>query len=634
MTDPRLQKLAEFRAAHPVKFQPEKAIFKHIQPGSHIFIETGCGAPQHVVNALTQYAEERPKALYEAEILQLLAHGDMPYLDERFGELFRHNALFIGPNIRNAVNTGRADYTPAFLSTIPSLIRRRILPVDVALIQTSLPDEHGYLSLGINVDITRAAIETASVVIAQVNACMPRVHGETFVNIKDIDFIIPFDEPLLEFSLDAPDDIASRIAWYVARIVRDGDTLQVGYGRIPNAILPKLTEKNNLGIHTEFMSEGIVELMRNGVVDNSRKTLNRGKTVAAFCMGTKAAYEFLDDNPAFEFRPVDYTNNVTVIARQENMTSINSAIEIDLTGQATAESIGTLMYSGIGGLADFMRGSLLAPGGKTILVLPSTARDGEISRIVPRLAEGAGVTLTRGDIQYIVTEWGVAFLHGKNMRERTMDLISIAHPKFRPWLIEKAREMRLIFQDQAYIHGDEGRYPDALMTRRTTRTGLRIVLRPVKISDEPLLKDFFYNLSDDSMYLRFISTQREMHHEQLQKYCVIDYTKEMVILAIVEDEGHETVAGLGQYLIGESAHQAEVALAVRDDYQNRGIGTELMRHLTYIAKRNGLFGFTAEVLIENKKMVHVFETMGFRLEKSSESGIFEIHMTFGEEPPK
>ncbi len=287
----------------------------------------------------------------------------------------------------------------------------------MALIQTSLPDDHGYMSLGISVDIVKAAVESASLVIAQVNSYMPRVHGETFINIKNVDFIVSYDKPLLEFEASVPDDIAQRIGTYVSRIIQDGDTIQVGYGTIPNAIMSHLNNKKNLGIHTELLTDGVIELMKNGVVDNTRKELNKGKTVAAFCMGRKETYEYLHDNPSIEFRPVSYTNNPLVIARHKNMTAINSALEIDLTGQATAESLGRIFYSGIGGQADFMRGAVLSQGGKTILALQSTAENDTISRIVPNLKEGAGVTLTRGDIHYVVTEYGIAYLHGKNIRE-------------------------------------------------------------------------------------------------------------------------------------------------------------------------------------------------------------------------
>jgi acyl-CoA hydrolase len=621
-------KLQEMARRHPEKFAPENVIFSNIHPGNRIFIGTGCGEPQCLVKSLISYVQSHPKAFFDTELLQVWTLGVAPYADEKFKDNFRHNSFFIGNNTREAINRGLADYTPIFLSQVPSLFSRKLVPVDAALIQTSLPDEHGYMSLGISVDIVKAATENASLIIAQVNANMPRVHGDTFINIKDVNFVLPCDEPLLEFTASVPDEIVEKIGTYVARIVQDGDTIQVGYGSIPNAILSHLKNKLHLGVHTELLTDGIVELMKLGVVDNSRKDLNRGKTVAAFCMGRRETYEYLNDNPAIEFRQVNYTNNPTVLARQRNMTAINSALEIDLTGQATAESIGEIFYSGIGGQADFMRGAILSPGGKTILAMQSTAENGAVSRIVPFLREGAGVTLGRGDIHYVVTEYGIAYLHGKNIRERAMDLIAIAHPKFRPKLIEEAKSRNLIYQDQAFITGEGGEYPEFLETHRTTKSGFEVFMRPVRINDEQLLKDFFYHLSNECLYGRFISTRPDMPHERLQRFVVIDYHKEMVILAVIEQDGKEVVVGQGQYIIDETSHAAEVAFVVRDEYQGKGIGAELLSYLTFLAKKRGLLGFTASVLQENKRMLHLFETMGFVIEKRLDAGVYELRISF------
>ena len=623
-------KIEGIKALYPEKFPTEEWIFSTIHPGNRIFIGTGCGEPQYLVKALINYVRSHPKAFFDAELLQVWTLGVAPYSDEKFKDNFRHNSFFIGNNTREAVNRGLADYTPIFLSQVPGLFQKKLVPVDVALIQTSPPDDHGFMSLGISVDIVKAAAENASLVIAQINSRMPRVLGDTFINIKDVDFVIPCDEPLLEFEDTVSDEIAQKIGKYVARIVQDGDTIQVGYGSIPNAILAHLKNREHLGVHTELLTDGIVELMKARVIDNSRKELNRGKTVAAFSMGRHETYDYLHDNPAIEFRPVNYTNNPTVLARQKNMTAINSALEIDLSGQATAESLGKRFYSGIGGQADFMRGAILSQGGKTILALQSTAENEEVSRIVPFLKEGAGVTLSRGDIHYVVTEYGIAYLHGKNIRERAMDLVSIAHPKFREQLIQQAKERNLIYRDQAFISGAHGVYPEELETYKTTRTGLNLFLRPVKLSDEHLLKDFFYSLSNDSLYRRFISTRVDMHHERLQPYVVIDYTKEMVILAVLEQEEKELIVGMAQYLIDENAHSAEVAFVVRDDCQGKGIGAVLLSYVTYLAKKSGLLGFTAAVLMENRQMLQLFEKMGFNIEKRNDGGVYELKMSFRE----
>ncbi len=629
--------LEELKSAYPAKFTSDNGVFRHIHRGDVIFIASGCGEPQYLVQALIRYVESHPKGFFDTEVLHLWSLGLAPYTDDKFRRNFRHNSFFLGDSTREAVNRGAADYSPISLSHIPRLFRRGVISIDVALIQVSIPDRHGYMSLGVSVDMVKAAVEKATTVIAQVNHYMPRIHGDSFVHVSQIDYLIPHDEPLLEYYRGVGDEeteVVDSIGRYVTRLIQDGDTIQVGYGNVPNAVLANLGQRQHLGVHTELMTDGLIDLMKKGVIDNSRKSIDRGKSVATFCMGRRETYEFLDDNPAIHFEPVDYTNNPLVIAQHENMVAINSALQIDLTGQATAESIGGKFYSGIGGHYDFMRGALLARNGKTILALPSTAAGGEVSRIVPSISEGSGVTLNRGDVNYVVTEYGIAYLHGKNIRERAMDLISIAHPKFRSWLIQEAKKRALIYKDQAFIPGQRGEYPEELETRRTTEKGLEVVLRPVRFSDEPLLKDFFYSLSDQSMYRRFMSVRKDMPHERLQEFVVIDYTKEMVILASIPREGTEEIVGLGQYGIDESTHTADVAFAVKDKYHNHGIGSELLSYLTLLAKRRGLLGFTAEVLVENKPMLHVFENMGFDLEKRVTDEVYELRMLFREVPQR
>ncbi|MGC9324546.1 MAG: GNAT family N-acetyltransferase [Desulfomonilia bacterium] len=621
----------EFRRTYPDKFQKEETIFSAIHRGDRIFISTGCGEPQHLVRSLVGYAKTHTKALFDAELFHILTFGVVPYSESRFELHFRQNSFFIGDSLREAVNSGHADYTPVFLSKIPVLVRKKLIPIDVALIQTTLPDENGMLNLGISVDIAQEVIKQASLVIAQMNAHMPWVHGECCIHIDDVDFAIHYDEPLLEYESTFPDDTALKIGGYVARIVEDGSTIQVGYGSIPNAILSSLASKNHLGVHTELLSDALVDLIRAGVVDNSHKSIDRGKAVATFCMGKRQTYEYIHDNPSIELRPIEYTNNPIIIAKQDNMIAINSALAVDLTGQASAESIGRVFYSGIGGQADFMRGVALSPEGKTILVLRSTAKGEAISRIVPFIQEGSGVTLNRGDIHYVVTEYGIAYLQGKNIRERAMELISIAHPKFRSWLIEEAKERALIYSDQAFIPGVRGEYPEQFETYKTTKTGLEIFLRPVKISDEPLLKNFLYSLSDQSLYYRFFSVKPEMPHEFLQKYVVIDYTKEMAIFAVLEHDGREELVGVGRYTVKEQEHTAGIALVVRDDYQNRGIGRELLSYLFYLAKKQGLLGFSIEILGDNKPMLHLlghFLKDARDVQKFIDSGVYYFSASF------
>jgi acyl-CoA hydrolase/GNAT superfamily N-acetyltransferase len=620
--------LCKLEKKYPHKFVSEERIFSNIRRGDRIFVGTGCGQPQYLIRTLTDYVKNRPKAFFDVEVLQVWTMGVAPFLNDRFKNNFRLNSFFIGKDIRDAVNKNLADYTPVFLSKVPELFKRKSIPIDVALIQASLPDRRGCFSLGISVDIVKAAVESADLVVAQINTYMPYVHGDTLVEIENIDYIVQYDEPLIEMDYGSSDEAIQKIGNYVARIIRHGDTLQVGYGRMRNAILSHLKDKKHLGIHTELLSDGVVDLMKLGVVDNSRKSIDRGKTVASFCMGKKQSYEFLRNNPEIEFRPVDYTNNPTIISRIQNMVAINTALEIDLTGQATAESVGSAFFSGIGGQADFMRGAALAPGGKTILVLKSTAGEGSVSTIMPVLSLGSGVTLTRGDVHYVVTEFGIAYIHGKNIRERAMSLIAIAHPKFRPWLIAEAKKRHLIFEDQKFNLGKAGEYPEHLETYRTTKKGLNLLLRPVKISDEPLMKDFFYDLSDKSMYRRFFSARLDMHHETLQRFVIIDYTREMGILAVMEDGGQEIVVGYGQYIMKEDTHTAEVAFAVRDEYHRKGIATELIAYLMVLAKKQGLMGFTAAILENNGPALALMDKIEGEIHKVFKDGAYDFHVSF------
>jgi len=618
--------LDALRQEYPEKFADTKNIFCHIKAGDRIFISTGCGEPQHLVGKLIEYVESNPKAFFDTEILHVWTLGVAPYSNEKLKHNFRQNTFFISHHTREAVNEGLADYTPIFLSEVPNLFRRKQVSVDVALVQVSPFDEHGYCSLGVSLDITRAAVENADLIIAQVNSFMPRVHGDSFIHISEFDYLVPHDEQILEYRPQEPDpDIVNKIGRYVAQIIEDGDTIQVGYGSVPNSILSCLEDKKHLGVHTELLSDGLVELIKKGVIDNTKKEKNRSKLVASFCMGSKKTYDYINDNPAIAFKEIDYTNNPLVIAEHDHMTAINSGLEIDLSGQASAESLGSTFYSGIGGQANFMRGSVLARHGKNILTLQSTTRNDEASRIVPALKEGAGVTLTRGDLYYVVTEYGIAYLHGKNIRERAMSLITIAHPRFRPWLIEEAKKRNLIYKDQAFFPGEQGEYPEHLETYRTTKQNFSLFLRPVKISDEPLIKDFYYNLSDKTIYQRFLSIRRYLPHSELQKqFLVIDYTREMAILALKKNREQEIITGLAQYCIGENTLSAEISIIVRDDFQGKGIGSELLSYLVIVAKNQGLHTFTADIFPDNIAVFRLIDKLGLEYDRKWQEGLIHI----------
>jgi acyl-CoA hydrolase/GNAT superfamily N-acetyltransferase len=599
-----------------------------VRRGDRVFIGGGCGRPQFLIESLAAYARAHPSPVSPNHVYHLYSFGVVPDDGDPFDDNFRKNIFFIGRDQRDCVARQSADYSPIFLSQVSDFLKRRSIDLDAALIQAGPPDSSGYMSLGVSVDITKAAVKNARLVIVQVNRRMPRVHGDAFVHVNDVDVIVPHDEQLPEYIEDAPDEIADRIGDYVAPIIRDGDTIQVGYGSLPNAILGHLGGKEHLGIHTELLTDGLVDLIRCGAVDNSNKGIDEGKSVVSFCMGTQRTYDYIHDNPGIEFRTSDYTNDPMVIARINSMTAVNTALAVDLTGQATAESIGYSFYSGIGGLADFMRGAILSPRGRTILTLPSVAENGTVSRIVPMLPDGSGVTLGRGDVHYVVTEYGVAYLAGKNIRERAMELIAVAHPDFRRWLVKEARKHCLIYPDQAFISGKAGEYPEHLERWRTMPSGLTILFRPVKISDEPLLKDFFYALSPETLYKRFFSRRQDMPHEILQRFSVIDYTREMIVLATVMDEQREIAIGMGQYKITRKTRTAEAAMVIRDGWQGQGIGTILADHLVYLARWQGLVAFTADVFEDNTPMLRIFQKSGFAVDRTSEYGVSKMRMNF------
>jgi acetyl-CoA hydrolase len=412
-----------------------------VRSGDHVWIHAGCNNPEELVKAMVARAPE----LKDVEVTHLMTFGCADYVQPRYAGSFRHRSLFTGENAREAVNAGRADYVPVHLSEIPRLIATGDIPVDVALIHVSPPDEHGFCSYGVGVECTKAAAERARQVIALVNPRMPRSLGDSFIHVTRLGSVVEADRPVLELPRGrGPGEVARAIGAHVAELIEDGATLQMGIGEIPDAVLLFLKEKRNLGVHTEMFSDGLVELFESGVINGEAKTLHRGKIVASFVLGTQRTFDFLDNNPSVEFHPTDYVNDPFVIAQNEKMVAINSAISVDLTGQVCADSIGRRIYSGFGGQLDFVRGAARSKGGKPVIALPSTAKGGSVTRIVDTLDEGAGVVTTRADVHYVVTEHGVARLHGRSLRERARELIAVAHPDFREELRAAARRRCLL----------------------------------------------------------------------------------------------------------------------------------------------------------------------------------------------
>jgi acetyl-CoA hydrolase len=409
-----------------------------IQSGQRVFLTANCSVPQTVLAALVERAPE----LRDVEITQVLTVGPANYVEPGLEKHIRVNTLFISDNVRAAVNEGRADFTPCRLSEIPGLFRSGRLPIDVALIQVSPPDEHGFCSFGVEVGVTKTAAQTARVVIAEVNERMPRTLGDSFIHVSKLTYIVPVNYALPELPMGQASPLQQAVGRNVASLIPDGATLQMGIGGLPDGVLGFLRDKRDLGIHTELFSDGIIDLVEAGIINNEKKTLHPGKIVAGFILGTRRLYEYVHDNPIIELHPTEYVNDPFVIAQNDNMVAINSAIEVDLTGQVCADSIGSRLYSGVGGQLDFIRGAARSKGGKPIIALPSTAKDQ--SRIVAQLKPGAGVTTTRNDVHYVVTEYGVADLYGRTIRQRARALIDIAHPDYREALEQAAGELKFL----------------------------------------------------------------------------------------------------------------------------------------------------------------------------------------------
>ena len=592
-----------------------------VRSGQRVFIGSGAAEPQLLVEALS----ERGQELADTQITHILTLGTAPYAHPRLKDGFRHNALFIGPNVREAVAEGRADFTPIFLSEVPRLFRRGKLPIDVALIQVSPPDEHGYCSYGVSVDVTKAGAESARHLVAEINPNMPRTLGDCFIHISRIHTLVPSDKPILEAPSGQMDEVAQRIGQHIADLIQDGSTLQLGIGTIPDAVLSCLGDKKDLGIHSEMFSDGVIDLVEKGVINGSRKNIHRGKIIASFVIGSRRLYDFIDNNPMCEFHPSEYTNDPFRIAQNDRVVAINSALQVDLTGQVCADSLGTYFYSGIGGQVDFIRGASRSKEGRPIIALPSTAAGGKVSRIAPVLTSGAGVVTSRGDVHYVVTEYGIANLHGKTIRERAMALIHIAHPDHREKLMEEARDRNLVYKDQVAVFGVGDLNRKSFEKKFTSSNGKAIHMRPVHPTDEDMARDLFYGCSENTLYHRFFAKMKSMPHHKLRKFVNIDYINNMALASVVHEDEHEMIVAVGRYSVEKSSNAAEVAFIVRDDWQGQGLGIAMFNQLLEVARKRGIVKFTADVLHDNARMLHIFHKCAPTTIKSTlESGVYNL----------
>lgn len=576
---------------------------KAIKNGHRIYVGSGCGEPRHLIRALVDNPDIRDAVMY-----QILSFTLAEYLeDEDFLNRFSVKLFFVPLSMQEAAFQGKIDYIPTYLSQIPAFFRSNQIGLDVALIQISPPDRFGVASLGVSVDVTLEAVKSAKLVIAQVNPRMPRTHGDGFIRVQDIDYLVHFEEELRE-NRDEPQDetTCGRIARYLKELIDDGSTLQVGYGPVPYALLKYIDNKNDLGIHTHMIADSFIPLFEKGIITNKYKNFMKDRAVATFCMGTRTAYDYIDNNIQFYFGTADFVNTPGIIGRNDNFVSISSALEVDFSGQVCSDSLGRQFFSGTGDQSNFIRGATLSKGGFSIIALPSTARNGKVSRIVPTLSAGAGVATLRADVNFVVTEYGIAQLKGKSIYQRVIELIQIAHPDFREALMAAAKEQHYIFADQMPLPAEDLIFLESYKSRFKLENGKYMAVRPLLPSDEIAYRNFFYSLRQETIFLRFFKSISIFSRKMAQAHWAeMDYRSFISLIGQVRNKENNEIMAIGTYAELEPGW-AEIAFVVREDFHDRGIAHYLLGELEKIARSNGYKGFVATVLPENQAMQHIF----------------------------
>ncbi|MBF0380120.1 MAG: GNAT family N-acetyltransferase [Magnetococcales bacterium] len=605
------------------KITTAKDAVKKVRSCQRVFLGSGCGVPNALVEALVKRANK----LADVEIVHVLALGDAHYANEKVQNTFSVNSFFIADNVRQVIQDGMGDYTPIYLSDIPELFSSGQMPLDVAMVQVSPPDENGMVSLGVSVNVNTSAIKNADLVIAQVNPLMPRTLGGALVHVDNLDLMVFVEEPIAEVKLESASKTIKRIGNQVAALVESGSTIEVGIGRASQAVWPYLKHKTGLKIHTEMISDAILPLIESGAIETGGK--DDRKIISSFALGTRRLYDSINNNPAFSFESTEFVNNPTRISANSKMVAINTALEVDLTGQVCADSLGDIFYSGLGGLVDFNIGASHSEGGKSIIVLPSTAKKGTVSRITCQLNTGSGVAITRGGIHYVVTEFGVAYLHGKSIQERAVAMISIAHPDFRRQLMKAAIKARYLRKEMAEVEGMVFVGPPALKATKVLKDKKKISFRPSHPSDKRAIKEMLYSLSNDSIYKRFISHVEQFPFQRIKNFLYVDHRGDEVVVGVVpkKKKGEKIVCVAGYYL-EPATNRAEIAFMVRDDWQGKGLARFSLQLLITAAIRNGIRGFTAETLPSNTSMQHVFETCGLKVTSYMEEGMKFYQMDF------
>ena len=596
-----------------------------IQSGQRVFIGSSCGEPQHLVKGLADasltFTDLEIVRLFSAESTSLSRIADKSksqnlnirsfYLGSANSESFKGDLRFI---------------TPINLSEIHKLIKSRLLPIQVALIQVTPPDDFGWMSLGISVDITASAADAADIVIAQVNRKMPRVQGRSNIHVNDIDFFVEHDEELREIGQYPEVSTAGTIAKYVSRLVDDGSTMQMSLGATSDANIAALMEKNDLGIHTQYVTNTIMKLMAMGVVTNRKKGFNNGKIICSNAIGTQDLYDLLDNNSVVEFHPSKYVNDPRIISQNRKMVAMNIGKEIDLTGQVAADALAFNNFSGVTGIVDFFRGAAMSQGGKSILMLTSTRSNDRESRIVPMLRNSA-VVVPRGEVQYVVTEYGSVNLFGKSIQERAIALISIAHPEFRDMLFDEAKEMGLLGPERSLREEMHAIYPLHIEETRIINR-CKITFRPVKLTDERPLQEHYYGLDKIDVVSRFFHEKTSFVSKQIERTFIIDYSRDLTIVAVEGEPGFERVLAVGEYYLNPETNLAEIAFSVQKDWQGRGLSSIVIKKLAEEARESGIIGFSAYTSKDNERMIKLFHSLDYEVKIKHEGEMIYLEAFF------
>ena len=578
---------------------PQQAVLI-VEPGHRVFIGTACATPRALVAALEGLRAPPP----DVELVHFITTNAFPH-DQTGRALtkYRHRTFFVSSDIRAAVGQGAAEYVPIQLSRVPDLMRGSF-PIDVAMIQVSPPDAFGYVSLGVSVDIIPAAVAAAKRVIAEVNPAMPRTQGDTTLHTRDIDILVPVDSPVTEYShVPVTEQMGQQIARYIAGIIDDGSTLQIGLGRIPNEALRYLTDRRDLGVHSDVITDSVLPLLQNGTLTGRQKSQSKSKIVASYVLGSRALYDIMDGNALFSLHPIEWVADEDVIASQHKMVSISQAFSIDLTGQVCADQFEGQLYGGLGAQVEFVRGAARSEGGKAIICMTATTDDGTKSRIRPMLAAGEAATIARSDVHYVVTEFGIAHLYGKSLRERSLTLISIAHPNFRDELLDAAKTLGYI--EASCTIKNVFPYPVEDEREVVLRNDKTISIRPAMVFDAGNIKSLFYDLPETDRYTRFFRHIKSLSADDVETLCNVDYRTAVAFVAVHGSRESNHVVGHACYFVDPSTNLAETAFMIAPGWQGAGLGGFLQKCLVEHAKKRGIRGFQAEILPQNQSMIRL-----------------------------